>query len=108
MAINATALANAIKAALDAALGAAPTAQAAARASLAASIATPVASAHNADAGAPGAIPESVSAPPAASATYLGTFYLYRPGTGQPSQLLLCEQTSTDGVYEWSIVSQSS
>lgn len=51
---------------------------------------------------------EDSAAPPAADSTNKGTYYLRRAGSGQPSQLLLSVQTSTDGVYEWLIVAQSS
>lgn len=59
-------------------------------------------------AGALPALTENSAAPPAASAGQVGQFYLRRAGSGQPSQLLFCAQTSTDGVYEWVIVAQSS
>lgn len=59
-------------------------------------------------AGALAALAENTAAPPAASASNVGEFYLRRAGSGQPSQLLQSQQTSTDGVYEWAIVNQSS
>jgi hypothetical protein len=67
-----------------------------------------IATAHNADSGGLGSLTEATVAPPAAGSANVGSFYLYRPGSGQPSQLLLCEQTSVNGVYEWAIVNQSS
>ncbi len=106
MSINATTLATSILSALDAALGAVTGGQAAARSSLASSIASPVAAAHNADAGSPGAIAENASAPPAASAVYLGLFYYYRPASSS-GQLLFCQKTSSGG-YEWTVVAQAS
>ncbi len=56
---------------------------------------------------APALIPQT-AAPPAAGAGNVGEWYLRRSGAGQPTQLLLCGETSTDGVYEWGIVWQSS
>ena len=49
---------------------------------------------------------ESSSAPPAASATYLGQFFYYRPAAS-PGQLLFCAKDSAGG-YEWTVVAQAS
>jgi hypothetical protein len=58
-------------------------------------------------AGAAAALTENTGAPPAASVTYRGQFYYYRPAA-TPGQLLFCAQTSANGSYEWIIVAQSS
>jgi hypothetical protein len=57
-------------------------------------------------AGALAALSESASAPPAASSTYLGQFYLYRPAATS-GQLLICQRDSAGG-YEWTVVAQAS
>lgn len=57
-------------------------------------------------AGALAALAENTSAPPAASITYLGQFYYYRPASS-PGQLLFCAKTSAGG-YEWTIAAQAS
>lgn len=57
-------------------------------------------------AGSLAALSESSSAPPAASATYLGQFFYYRPASTS-GQLLFCQRTSAGG-YEWTVVAQAS
>lgn len=51
------------------------------------------------------ALAENTAAPPAASVTYLGQFYYYRPAS-TPGQLLFCQRNSAGG-YEWTVVAQA-
>lgn len=57
-------------------------------------------------AGSLAALSESSSAPPAASVTYLGQFFYYRPAATS-GQLLFCQRDSAGG-YEWTVVAQAS
>ncbi len=56
-------------------------------------------------AGSLAALAENTSAPPAASAAYLGQFYYHRPASS-PGQLLFCQRDSAGG-YEWTVVAQA-